>query len=234
MVITHRRRPARRLLASVSLNLRLHEGITMNWTAQNHLDAALLERMDVSPLDTHIADQDPPLAALIQKHNADMAELTSRFQRLADDRAAMADADAWLAHHSATIRTESQRLVAESWDVLAELRSLLGARQALLRQLQFHIADRSAALANTRQQAFAKAQRTLAREHRVYLKAEPLRGQAYVDDLALQDERVVDLDQQLAALEAITSVLQSSYQRTYADMPALTARQRDMIEHLSR
>lgn len=206
----------------------------MNWTAQNRLDAALLERMDVSPLDTHIADQDPTLAADVEKHNADMVVLTNRFQRLADDRAVMADVDAWLAHHSAAIRNESQRLVAESWDVLAELRNLLGARQALLRQLQSHIADRSAALANTRQQAFAKALRTLTREHCAYLKTEPLRGQAHVDDLALQDQQVADLDQQLAALEAITLVLQSSYQRTYADMSAPTARQREVIEHLCR
>ena len=205
----------------------------MKWIAENSKDAKLINHVELAPLDVGIAKGDEDLAGRVDQHNAGLTELRIRFAQLADNREAMSVTDNWLDHDSAAVVTERRRLVAESWDVLVSLREALRARQAVLRQCEAHVAGQSSELAEQRQKAFAKAQRALTRKHSEYVKAEPILGPAYVEELAQDDEAVVDLGRQEAALNAIWERLQTMRRRATIDLSTVGVRQRGIIEYLT-
>jgi len=204
----------------------------MEWVAENTRDAEMLRRIELSPLDATCADGDESLVQLVQRHNTALAELTSRFGALADDRQTVASPDRWLGHDSAVIVAERRRVVAESWDALLALRGLLHERQDVLRKLEDHVAAKLPGLAEQRERDFDKARKALAREHRDYLKAEPLRGQAFVEGLAEEDEAVAELHRQGVALTEVLHRLQALRHKAGADSP-VTIRQREVIAHLN-
>lgn len=205
----------------------------MEWTAENTRDAEMLRRIDLSPLDAAHADGgDESLVQLIQRHNAVLAELTGRFAKLAGDRQAVANPDKWLGHDSDAVVAERRRVAAESWDVLMALRNLLHERQDVLRKLENHIAARLPGLEEQRERALDKARKALAREHRDYLKAEPLRGQAFVEGLAEEDDAVIELRRNVVALTEVLYRLQTQRHQAGAHTP-VTTRQREVIAYLN-
>jgi hypothetical protein len=204
----------------------------MEWVAENSKDAEMLRRIDLSPLDAAHADGDESLVQLIPRHNAALAELTGRFSNLAGDRQAIANPDKWLRHDSAAVVAERRRVVAESWDVLLALRNLLHERQDVLRKLEDHVAARLPGVEDHRERALDKARKALAREHRDYIKAEPLRGQAFVEGLAEEDDAVAELHRQRVALTEVLHRLQSQRHKAGADSP-VTIRQREVIAYLN-
>jgi uncharacterized coiled-coil protein SlyX len=204
----------------------------MEWLAENTRDAEMFRRIYLSPLDVAHADGDESLVQLVQRHNAALAELTGRFAKLADDRQALANPDRWLGHDSAAIVAERRRAVAESWDALLALRKLLHERQEVLRKLEDHVAARLPGLEEQRERALDKARKALTREHRDYLKAEPLRGKAFVEGLAEEDDTVAELRRQVVALTEVVQRLQTQRHQAGAHTP-VTIRQREVIAHLN-
>jgi hypothetical protein len=205
----------------------------MQRTVENSRDAEMLKRIDLSPLDAADAGGEEPLAQLVEQHNALLAELVGRFRQLADGRAALADADKWLDRDGAEIVTERGRVATESWDVLVAVRKALGERQELLQRLEAQVAREFHDVAERREQAVDKARKSLEREHRSYLKAEPIRGQAYVADLADEDDTVVELGQQEHAVGRTLEHLQSLRRKAASDVSAVLFRQRDAFSHLN-
>ena len=204
----------------------------MDWNAQNDSDTAVLNRIDRSPLDASLVEGDEQLASLVEQHNTDLAELEARIRQLTDDRAAMVHAEDLFVCNSGAVRAVHRRLVDESWDVLVTLRKLLDQREALLRQMEEHVTTRWNDLREQRDEAFAKAEKALAREHRSYVKAEPLRGQAYVEELATNDEAVTALNQRIAELDAVDDRLYALRHKAQLADSALTRRQREVLAHL--
>jgi len=204
----------------------------MEWTAENTRDAEMLRRIDLSPLDAAHADGDESLARLVQQHNAALAELTGRFAKLAGDRQAVANPDRWLGCDSAAVVADRRRVVAESWDALLALRNLIHERQDVLRKLEEHVAASLPGLDEQRERALDKARKALAREHRDYLKAEPLRGWAFVEGLADEDDSVAELRRKGVSLTEVLHSLQTQRHKAGADSP-VTIRQREVITYLN-
>jgi hypothetical protein len=204
----------------------------MGWVAENGRDAEMLRRIDLSPLDATHADGDESLVQVVQRHNAALAELTGRFAKLAGDRQAVANPDRWLGYDGAAVVTERRRVVAESWDVLLALRNLLHERQDVLRKLEDHVAASLPGLEEQRERAHDKARKALAREHRDYLKAEPLRGKAFVEGLAEEDDTVAELHRQRIVLTEVLHRLQAQRHRAGVHTP-VTIRQREVIAYLN-
>jgi len=204
----------------------------MEWVAENSKDVEMLRRIDLSPLDAAHADGDESLVQLVQRHNAALVELTGRFGKLANDRQAVANPDRWLGCDSAAVVAERRRVAAESWDAILALRKLLHERQDVLRKLEDHVAARLPGLEEQRERALDKARKALTRGHRDYLKAEPLRGKAYVDGLAEDDDEVAELRRQSGVLMQALDSLQSLRHKAAYETP-VTIRQREVFAYLN-
>jgi len=204
----------------------------MQWIDANTKDADVLKRADLSPLDIDPAEVGEPLAQEVQRHNKALRNLTERFKTLAGDREALNRADQWFDHDSQAVLDERRRVVAESWDVLVALERLIRDRRDLLQQLQGHVADKISDLERQYSQVFDKAHKAISRENRSYLKAEPVRGPAWVASEAENDEAVVALRGQIAPLRNTLNRLASAYHRAIRNS-ALTFRQREVYEQLN-
>lgn len=152
-----------------------------------------------------------------------MSDLAERFGKLARDREELNRTDHWFGHDSKDVLSERRRVVAESWDVLVALRKLLRDRQDLLQQLQAHVVGKISELEEQCVQALDKAD---------YIKAEPVRGPAWVDGLAENDDVVVALQNQIAPLRGVLEKLQTLHYRA-SQNTALTFRQREVYEQLN-
>jgi len=203
----------------------------MQWIDNNSRDAEMLNRIDLSPLDTALADGDEQLAKRVRRHNRSIAQLTERFGRLSKDREAVAKVDSWFVRDSKAVLAERSRVLAESWDSLVTLRTLLEDRQGALRELENNVSDRISAVRESYDQALNDARKVLRRRHRRYLKAEPVCGPPYVESLAKDDEAVVELHQRLAGLKQILEAIASILYRAKQNSP-LTFRQREVYEQL--
>ena len=204
----------------------------MQWLEDNSKDTEMLRRIDLSPLDTVPAEDNEELAERVQRHNGAPTELAERFGQLARDREAVAKADHWFDSDSKAVLAEHRRVLAESWDSLVTLRTLLRDRQEVLRELEGNVSGNVGALQERYDQAFDSARKAMARRHRRYLKAEPVRGRAYVDSLAGEDEAVVELHQQIAQLRRRLSALKANHY-CMGQGAALTSRQLEVYEQLS-
>lgn len=206
--------------------------MTMEWIDANTKDAEMLKWVDLSPLDTGPAEGSTQLTRQVQRHNKALSDLVERFDKLARDREQLNRTDPWFDHDSKAVRTERRRVVAESWDVLVTLRKLLRDRQDLLVKLQAHVAGKVGDLEEQYGQAFDAAHKALTREHRDYLRAEPVRGPDWVRQQAENDATVVALRERVAPLQDVLNTLQSLYQRAGRNN-ALTFRQREVFEQLN-
>ena len=204
----------------------------MQWTDENAKDVEMLKRTDLSPLDTGPAEGSEQLVKKVQRHNKALIDLTERFEKLARDREELNRSDHWFGHDSKAVLAERRRVVAESWDALVTLRKLVQDRRDLLDQLHTHVAGKISNLDEQYGQAFDTAVKAISRENRSYLKAEPVRGPAWVEAEAENDNSVVALREQIAPLQDILSGLSSAYHRTGRNS-ALTFRQREVYEQLN-
>ncbi|MBN2583493.1 MAG: hypothetical protein JXL80_10525 [Planctomycetes bacterium] len=204
----------------------------MQWIDANTKDADVLKRVDLSPLDVDPAEVGEPLAQAVQRHNKALRNLTERFKTLTGDREALNRADQWFDHDSQAVLNERRRVVAESWDVLVALGRLIRDRHDLLLQLQGHVADKISDLEQQYGQAFDKAHKAISRENRSYLKAEPVRGPAWAEAEAENDEAVVALRDQITPLRDTLNRLASAYHRANRNS-ALIFRQREVYEQLN-
>jgi len=203
----------------------------MQWIEDNSRDAKMLNRIDLSPLDTAMADGDEQLAKRVRRHNRSLAQLAERFGKLAGDREMVADADQWFDRNSKAVLAERRSVLAETWDSLVTLRTLLEDRQDVLRQLEAYVSGQIGTLREQYDNALDNARKMLRRRHRRYLKAEPVCGPPYVESLAKDDEAVVELHQRLAGLRKILEALASILYRAKQNSP-LTFRQREVYEQL--
>ena len=206
--------------------------MTMQWIDENNKDAEMLKRIDLSALDTGLADGNEQLAKKVQRHNKALSDLAQRFDKLANDREELARTDHWLEHDGKTVLAERRRAVTESWDVLVALRKLLRDRRELLMRLQTHVVGKITDQEDLYGQAFNEAHKKLTRKHRDYLKSEPVSGSAWIDEQAENDETVSALREQIAPLEDVLSTLKSLYHRA-GQNTALTFRQREVYEQLN-
>ncbi len=204
----------------------------MQWIDENSKDVEMLKRVDMSPLDIGPAEGSEQLARKVQRHNKAMSDLTEQFDNLAADRKHLANADHWFDHDSKAVLAKRRRAVAESWDVLVTLGRLIQDRQNLLQQLQAHVAGKVSDMEQQCSQAFDSAHSALKREHRSYLKTEPVRGPAWVKAEADSDDAIVALRKQIAPLQDTLNKLGSAYHRTGRNN-ALTFRQREVYEQLN-
>lgn len=204
----------------------------MQWTDENAKDVEMLQRVDLSPLDTGPAEGNEQLVKKVQRHNKALSDLSQRFEKLARDREEINRSDHWFGHDSKAVLAERRRVVAESWDVLVTLRKLTQDRKDVLQQLLAHVAGKVSDLDEQYSQAFDKAHKALTREHRDLLKAEPVRAQAWVEAQADSDDAVVALREQITPLQDILTGLSSAYHRA-GQNSALTFRQREVYEQLN-
>lgn len=200
-----------------------------DWIEENRQDAAMLGRIDRTPLEAAIPEGQDELVKLIDRHNAARAALEDRFNRLAEERSARQHSEAMFLHDSATLRVEHQRLVDEAWDVLVDLRKLLQQRQDVLDQLLTHVSRQWADLQEQRDAAFAKAEAAEMRRHRGYVRQNPVHGPAYVQQLAADSDAVNALDLKIKALDEVHARLQSLRRRAQVDHQHVVLRQRDVI-----
>jgi predicted component of type VI protein secretion system len=168
----------------------------------------------------------------VQRHNKALDDLHERFERLAGDREELNRSDHWFGHDSKAVLAERRRVVAESWDVLATLREMIQDRKDLLQQLLAHVAAKVSDLDEQYGQALDSARKAISRANRDYLKAEPVRAQAWVEAEADSDDAVVAVREQITPLQAIFRALESAYHRTGCGN-ALTVRQREVYEQLN-
>ena len=204
----------------------------MQWTDENAKDVEMLKRVDLSPLETGPAQGNEQLVKKVQRHNKALNDLTERFETLARDREEINRSDHWFAHDSKAVLAERRRVVAESWDVLVTLRKLVQDRKDVLQQLLAHVAGKISDLDEQCSQAFDSARKAISRANRDFLKAEPVRAQAWVEAEADNDDAVVAVREQIAPLQAIFRVLESAYHRAGCGN-ALTVRQREVYEQLT-
>lgn len=204
----------------------------MQWTDENAKDVEMLKRVDLSPLETGPAEGSEQLVKKVHRHNKALSDLTERFEKLAHDREELNRADHWFGHDSQAVLAERRRVVAESWDVLVTLRKLIQERKDLLQQLLAYVAGKISDLDEQYGQAFDSARKAISRANRDYLKAEPVRAQAWVEAEAENDDAVVAVREQIAPLRATFRVLESTYYRAGCGN-ALTVRQRDVYEQLN-
>jgi molybdopterin converting factor small subunit len=204
----------------------------MQWIDANSKDASVLNRTDLSPVDIASAEGSERLVKKVQRHNKALNDLTERFEKLARDREELNRSDHWFDHDSKAVLAERRRVVAESWDVLVTLRKLLHSRLNLLQQLLDHLAGRIDDLGAQCNQAFEKAFKAISRANRDYLKAEPARAQAWVEEQAESDDAVLALQDQIAVLQALRERVESAYHRVRQGN-ALTVRQREVYEQLN-
>ncbi len=204
----------------------------MQWTDENAKDVEMLKRVDLSPLETGPAEGSEQLVKKVQRHNKALSDLTERFEKLARDREELNRSDHWFGYDSKAVMAERRRVVAESWDVLVTLRKLVQERKDLLQQLLAHVAGKVSDLDEQCGQALDSARKAISRANRDFLKAEPVRAQAWVEAEAENDDAVVALREQIAPLQAIFRVLESAYHRTGCGN-ALTVRQREVYEQLN-
>jgi ElaB/YqjD/DUF883 family membrane-anchored ribosome-binding protein len=195
---------------------------------ENAKDAEMLGLLDLSPLEVEHAGDSAPLTGKVRRHNRGLRDLAERFDRLARDRDAVTDADRWLSCDAAAVVAERHRVTAESWDVLVTLRRLLAERREVLRSLEDCVADRIDALAGRRNKALDKARKTLVREHRDYVAAEPVRARAWIEERAEEDEAVAELHRRAAVLGRILESLQSTRHKSGNETP-VTVRQREVF-----
>ena len=203
----------------------------MQWIEDNSRDAKMLNRIDLSPLDTAMAYGDEQLAKRVRRHNRSIAQLAERFGKLAGDREMVADADQWFDRNSKAVLAERRSVLAETWDSLVTLRTLLKDRQDVLRELEAYVSGQIGTLREQYDHALDNARKMLRRRHRLYLKAEPVCGPPYVESLAKDDEAVVELHQRLAGLKQILEAIASILYRAKQNSP-LTFRQREVYEQL--
>lgn len=204
----------------------------MQWTDENAKDVEMLNRADLSPLDIGLAEGSEQLVKKVQLHNKALNDLTERFEKLALDREELNRSDHWFDHNSNAVLAERRRVVAESWDVLVTLRKLVQERRDLLDQLHTRVAGKVSDLEEQCSQAFEKACSAISRANRDYLKAEPVRGPAWVEAEAENDGAVVALREQITPLQDILGGLSSAYHRTSRNSD-LTFRQREVYEQLN-
>ena len=204
----------------------------MQWTDENAKDVEMLKRVDLSPLETGPAEGSEQLVTKVQRHNKALNDLTERFEKLAGDREELNRADHWFAHDSKAVLAERRRVVAESWDALVTLRKLIQDRKNVLQQLLARVASKTSDLEEQYSQALDSAVKAISRANRDYLKAEPVRAQAWVEAEADSDDAVVSVREQITPLRAIFRVLESAYHRTGCGN-ALTVRQREVYEQLN-
>ena len=204
----------------------------MQWTDENAKDVEMLKRADLSALETGPAEGSDQLVKKVQRHNKALNDLTERFEKLALDREELNRADHWFDHDSNAVLAERRRVVAESWDVLVTLRKLVQERRDLLDQLHTHVAGKVSDLEEQYSQAFDTAVKAISRENRSYLKAEPVRGPAWVETEAENDGAVVAKRKQISPLQDVLSKLRSLYHRA-GQNNALTFRQREVYEQLN-
>jgi sugar-specific transcriptional regulator TrmB len=204
----------------------------MQWTDENAKDVEMLTRIDRSPLDIAYAEGSEQLGKQVQRHNKALSGLAERFEKLARDREELNRSEHWFGHDSKSVLAERRRVVAESWDVLVMLRKLVQDRKDLLQQLLAHVAGKVSDLDEQYGQAFDSARKAISRANRDFLKAEPVRAQAWVEAEAENDDAVVALREQIAPLQAIFRVLESAYHRAGCGN-ALTVRQREVYEQLN-
>jgi hypothetical protein len=204
----------------------------MQWIEENTKDVEMLKRVDVSHLSAEAAEGSEQLVRKVQRHNKALSDLVQRFDKLAADREELDRTDHWLGRDSKTVLAERRRVVAESWDVLVTLRKLIQERKDLLGQLQAHVEGKIGDLEEQYNQAFEKAVKAISRENRSYLKAEPLRGPAWVEKQAENDDAAVALRERVAPLRNVLSGLGSAFHRA-GQGSALTFRQREVYEHLN-
>ena len=198
----------------------------------NSKDAEMLKRIDLSPINIGSADGNERLVADVQHHNNALRNLTERFERLAEDRKRIADADQWLGHDSKTVLAERRRVVAESWNVLVALRQLLRDRQAVLQRLWAHVANKADALEQQHTEALDRTRRALTRRHRRYLRSQPTLGPSWLEEQIHGDEAVVALRDKVTVLRRFLSTLGSLRDRPGQDA-VLACRQREVYEQLN-
>ncbi len=203
----------------------------MQWIEENSKDAQMLTRIELSPLDVGHAEGNERLVKGVRRHNKALTDLAQRFDQLAKDREKVARADHWFDEDSNAVQTERRRVIAESWDVLVTLRKLIQDRKVILRELEDRFSGKIEEMHESYGKAFDKARKTLAREHRDYIKAEPVHGLGYVDGLAEVDPQVVELRDQETELRGVLDSLQTHYYRAGQDS-ALTFRQYEVYEQL--
>jgi hypothetical protein len=204
----------------------------MQWIDANSKDASVLNRTDLSPVDIASAEGSERLVKKVQRHNKALSDLSQRFEKLAADRKQLANADDWFGHDSKAVLAERRRVVAESWDVLVTLGKLDQERKDLLQQLHDHVAGKVSDLEAQYNQAFDKACKAISRENRSYLKAEPVRAQAWVESEAENGDTVVALRERIAPLQEALDRLATLYHRVGRGS-ALTFRQREVYEQLN-
>lgn len=204
----------------------------MQWIDENTKDVEMLKRVDRSPLETGPAEGNEQLVKKVQRHNKALTDLAERFEKLSRDREELNRADDWFDHDSKAVLAERHRVMAESWDALVTLRKLTQDRRDLLDQLHTHVAGKISDLEEQYGQAFDSARKAISRANRDYLKAEPVRGPAWVEAEAENDDAAVALREQIAPLQDVLSRLGAAYHRV-GRSSALTFRQREVYEQLN-
>ena len=174
--------------------------MNVNWTEVNDLDAKLLARVDLTPLPDLIAG-DEELAAAVEQHDADLAELKDRFSQLTEQRRSMADDDA---PGDIRRRIHGHHLIMATWDLLASLHELLDVRRDLLRRMQARLAAEVSDLAQSRH--------------------ERLKAAASGSD---DDDPLADLNDQIAAREPALRHLCAMRRRAGIDQRMVTARREE-------
>jgi hypothetical protein len=204
----------------------------MEVMVENTKDEAMLSRIDLGLLDAGSAPGNEELAKSIGRHNDKVLALENRFQKLVTDRTNF-NVDAWSQATAAAISDENLRLLHECWDALVDLESVVRDRAALLSGLEVEVADRMSANIAEREELIEAATKSLAKEHRGYLKANPSRAGSWLAQMASESPEVVVIDQEFAALKAARENHLTAVRKCQEQLSAVRNRKREVFGLIS-
>jgi hypothetical protein len=205
----------------------------MDVRTENLKDTELLNRLDLTPIDTSLIDAgDHHLLHDISLFNDSVPANRRELEDLSAARQRLANPDNWLNAESSKIIDRRCHTHCWGWNWLLELRQLLVERQAAFEKIETQLGARIGQLHEQRSALADIRRKELAREHRQYLKDDPSRGHAYVEGLVNASDDVSQADAQIAALNLAIEIAQSARRRVGTDLSAVRWRQIEVFKTL--
>lgn len=205
----------------------------MNWETENVKDTGLLAKMDLGAL---VADEihfGTNISAVVDAHNAKLAGCMERFRKLTKDREHLMCFETWADADGVTIRNESFRLRRESWDVLQDLCRILEERGNILARMEKYLQSQFGATSQERKKTVADAKKTLAKDRRGLMKANPATAESHFGDMVEYSDAVQTVDERIAATRSEIDAAASAKRRVVADLADIKARQGEVFQLLA-
>ena len=205
----------------------------MNWETENVKDTGLLAKMNLGALVAGEIHFGTNISAVVDAHNAKLAGCMERFRKLTNDRERLMCFETWSDADGVTIRNESFRLRRESWDVLQELCRILEERGNILARMEKYLQSQFGAASQERKKTVADVKKTLSKDRRGLMKANPATAESHFGDTVEYSDTVQTVDERIAATRSEIDAAASAKRRIVADLSDIKARQGEVFQLLA-